>query len=147
MQGAKKELEELLKDTQPSYGTHFNYARILHEEGNIGGAIEHLRTAFRIKPAHVISHKLGDWLYTSEQYEEAAHYYRKCLVGMKDQTQVLNDLAYCYHHLGNHKESLRYSAKAVLYSPREHNIWIDLIASYLHVGKTIFFNDLEDLAD
>jgi len=143
---AKAVLEDLLSDGTTSIGAYFNYARILKEEGDAAGAIEHLKLAFQLEPAHHVAHNLGELLYAQCNYLEAAQYFKAALVGIKSQAQLLRNVAYCYHYSGNNLESLRYSAKAIIFCPQDHELWRDLMASYLQLEKEHYFSDLEELA-
>ena len=137
---ARSILEETISLGNAPPRALYHYARLLEKEGKIHEAIHYLEIAFEESQEHHIVHVLGRLKQKAGDYHSAVDFYKLALRDVKDPLPILHSIADCYHFLGEYKECVRLSARAILCEPRNEMWWTNLQYALAQLGEEGLFS-------
>lgn len=123
--------DEVTRDRKPQT-SHYYWAVGLARAGDRDGAIDHLRQALEIDPAHEMSqHRWGLLLEQEGRLDEAAEHLEEAVRIHPEFKMALDDAARVAERLGRTADAERYRSRAAIANPtsdRQYVYW----ARYLH---------------
>jgi len=118
----------------------YHYAVLHEKEGKIQEAIHYLEMAFEESQEHHIVHALGRLKQKVGDYRGAIDFYKLALRDVTNPVPILHNIADCYHFLGEYKECVRLSARAILLEPRNELWWTNLQYALAQLGEEALFS-------
>jgi len=137
---ARAILEETISLDNAPPRALYHYARLLEKESKIHEAIHYLEIAFEESQEHHIVHALGRLKQKAGDYCGAIDFYKLALRDVKDPLPILHSIADCHHFLGEYKECVRLSTKAILLDPRNEMWWTNLQYALAQLGENGLFS-------
>lgn len=137
---ARSILEETVSLREAPPQALYHYAMLLEDEGRVHEAIGYLERAFEKSQEHHIVHAMGRLKQKVGDYFSAIDFYNLALRGITDPLPILHSIGDCYHFLGEHKECVRLSARAILLDPRNETWWTNLQHALAQLGEEGLFS-------
>ena len=112
--------------SSPDAGSYFELGVLYKENEDSENAIKSLKKAIELDPKHHMAlYELGILHEQKKDYDKAIEYYRQSL-GIKENSEVFQNLGICYFRKGLLKEAYRNLTKALLLNPNKYTIYNSL---------------------
>ncbi|MGA1825341.1 MAG: tetratricopeptide repeat protein [bacterium] len=138
--------EHALNSTKNNDIAHYNYGKVLDEQGRLVDAMKHYSEAVRIRPTYTEAHNnLGVALARQGKHMEAVKHYLKVLRIKPDDENVYNNLGIAYAQQDHLEEAIFYFKKALCINPDyadvHRNLGVALINRGSHKEAVLHFQN------